>query len=133
MKLDRDTRRTPIASITAVLLPFVTYLLTLPRTCTNAAFRQGHHGHHMCFVTLHVILVHSPCSRMSGKIVNRWLATKLSGSESELLFDWRFNANQFILAPSPLRFTTTVFFWQLNHCCHCPYVTSLTRGWVSLL
>jgi hypothetical protein len=26
------------------------------------------------------------------------------------------------------------FFWQLNTCCHCPYVTSsLTRGWVSLL
>jgi hypothetical protein len=31
-------------------------------------------------------------------------------SESELLYDWRFTANQFILASSPLRLTTTFFF-----------------------
>jgi hypothetical protein len=33
-----------------------------------------------------------------------------SDSESELLFDWRFTANQFVLAPIPLRITTRVFF-----------------------
>jgi hypothetical protein len=32
--LPSDTHRKPIASITAVLLPLVTYLLTLPRTCS---------------------------------------------------------------------------------------------------
>jgi hypothetical protein len=31
-------------------------------------------------------------------------------SNSELLYDWRFTANQFILAPSPLRITTSNFF-----------------------
>jgi hypothetical protein len=53
-----------------------------------------------------------------------------SESESELLYDWRFTANQFVLAPSPLRLTAR-FFSQLNTCSHCPYITSsLTRGWV---
>jgi hypothetical protein len=32
--LSSDTHRTPITSIIAGLLPFVTYLLTLPRTST---------------------------------------------------------------------------------------------------
>jgi hypothetical protein len=50
-----------------------------------------------------------------------------------LLYDWRFNANQFALAPSPLRLTARDFF-QLNTCGHSPYVTSfLTRGWVCRL
>jgi hypothetical protein len=59
-----------------------------------------------------------------------------SESESELLYNWRFNANQFILAPSLLRLTTTVFvfFLQLNPYGHNTCVTSsLTRGWVCLL
>jgi hypothetical protein len=30
-------------------------------------------------------------------------------SESELLYDWRFTANQFVLATSPLRLTTSIF------------------------
>jgi hypothetical protein len=30
--------------------------------------------------------------------------------ESELLYDWQFAANHFILVPSPLRPTTTIFF-----------------------
>jgi hypothetical protein len=50
-------------------------------------------------------------------------------SESELLYDWPSTANQFILAPSPLRLTAR-FFFQLNTCGHNPYVTSLTRGCV---
>jgi hypothetical protein len=36
-------------------------------------------------------------------------------SESELLYDWRFIANQFVLATSPSRLTTSNFF-QLNPC-----------------
>jgi hypothetical protein len=33
-----------------------------------------------------------------------------SKSKSKLLYDWRFTANQFVLASSPLRPTTTFFF-----------------------
>jgi hypothetical protein len=31
-------------------------------------------------------------------------------SESESLYDCQFTANQFVLAPSPLRLTTSIFF-----------------------
>jgi hypothetical protein len=34
----------------------------------------------------------------------------LQQSESDLHYDWQFTKNQFVLAPSPLRFTTTDFF-----------------------
>jgi hypothetical protein len=34
----------------------------------------------------------------------------MSESESELLYDWRFTANLFVLATSPLRPTTSIFF-----------------------
>jgi hypothetical protein len=52
-----------------------------------------------------------------------------SESESELLYDWRFTANLFVLAKSPLRLTTSNFIFQLNTCGYSPYVTSsLTRG-----
>jgi hypothetical protein len=34
----------------------------------------------------------------------------LSESESEVLYDWQFTANQFVLAPSLLRLLTRVFF-----------------------
>jgi hypothetical protein len=51
-----------------------------------------------------------------------------SNSESELLYDWWFIANQFFLVTRPLRLTTSDFV-QLNTCGHSPYVTSsLTRG-----
>jgi hypothetical protein len=54
--------------------------------------------------------------------------------ESELLYDWRFTANQFVLATSPLSLTTSNFIFQLNTCGYSPYVTSsLTRGWVCRL
>jgi hypothetical protein len=59
------------------------------------------------------------------------LNSQLTGSESELLYDWRFTANQFALATSPLRSTTSNFIFQLNTCGYSPYViSSLTRGWV---
>jgi hypothetical protein len=49
--------------------------------------------------------------------------------ETELLYDWQFMANQFDLAPSPLRLTTSDFYFQLNACGHSPYVTSsLTKS-----
>jgi hypothetical protein len=54
--------------------------------------------------------------------------------ESELLHDWRFTANQFILATSPLRLTTSAFIFQLNICGNSSYITfSLMRGWVCRL
>jgi hypothetical protein len=58
----------------------------------------------------------------------------VSESESQSLYDWRFTANQFVLATSPLRLTTNIFIFQLNTCGYNPYVTSsLTRGWVCRL
>jgi hypothetical protein len=52
---------------------------------------------------------------------------------SELLYEWRFTANQFVFAPSPLRHTTRIFFQQ-NTCGYCSYVTSpQPRGWVCRL
>jgi hypothetical protein len=51
----------------------------------------------------------------------------------ELLYDWQFTANQFILVPSALRIMIKDLFLHLNPCGHSPYVTSsLTRGWVHL-
>jgi hypothetical protein len=56
------------------------------------------------------------------------------GSESELLYDWRFTADHFILATGPLRPTTSNFILQLNTCGYSSYVTSsLARGWVCRL
>jgi hypothetical protein len=53
-------------------------------------------------------------------------ASQQPQSESELLYDWRFTANQFVSAPSLLR--------QLNTSRHSLYVaSSLTGGWVCLL
>jgi hypothetical protein len=50
---------------------------------------------------------------------------------SELLYDWRFTANQFFLTLIPLRLTATNFFPPMNTCSHSLYITSsLTRGWV---
>jgi hypothetical protein len=39
----------------------------------------------------------------------------LSESESELLYDWRFTAYQFVLVPSPLRLTITNFYFATEH------------------
>jgi hypothetical protein len=47
---------------------------------------------------------------------------------SELLYDWRFTANRFVLATNPLRPTTGIFIFKPNTCVYSPYVTStLTR------
>jgi hypothetical protein len=45
-----------------------------------------------------------------------------------MFHDWRFTANHFVLATSPLRLATCNFIFQLNTCGYSPYVTSsLTR------
>jgi hypothetical protein len=52
-------------------------------------------------------------------------------SQSVLIYDWRFTANQFVLATRPLRLTISNFIFQLDTYGCSPYVTySLTRGWV---
>jgi hypothetical protein len=40
--------------------------------------------------------------------------SQVANSESELLYDWRFTADQFVLATSPLRLTTSNFIFHLN-------------------
>jgi hypothetical protein len=52
-----------------------------------------------------------------------WTPLRMT-SESELLYDWRFTANQSVLATSPLRLTTSNFIFQLNTCGYSLYVTS---------
>jgi hypothetical protein len=62
-----------------------------------------------------------------------WDPPSLPYSQSELFYKWRFTINQFILAPSTLRPTTSDFF-QPNPCRYIPYVTSsLTRELVCRL
>jgi hypothetical protein len=62
------------------------------------------------------------------------LTRDLPQSKSKLFYDWRFTANHFVLAPSPLRFTTRFFFFQLNPCGSSLYVTSsLTRRGICFL
>jgi hypothetical protein len=84
------------------------------------------------FGTQSPIAVRISCYALSLCWINTTKAE--SGSESELLYDWRFTANQFVLATSPLRLTKSNFIFQLNTCGYSPYVTSsLTRGWVCRL
>jgi hypothetical protein len=55
---------------------------------------------------------------------NTWQLFPLeSGSGSELLYDRPFTDNQFVLAPRPLRPTTSIFFFQLNTCDYNPFVS----------
>jgi hypothetical protein len=66
---------------------------------------------------MNVKSMHTPCTHLN--------------QESELLYNWWFTANQFVLVPRPLRPMTSIFFFQLNTCCYSIYVTSsLMRGWV---
>jgi hypothetical protein len=55
-----------------------------------------------------------------------------SESQSELLYDWRFTANQVVLATSPLRPTTRIFIFQLNICSYSPYVPKLCKACYSM-
>jgi hypothetical protein len=40
--------------------------------------------------------------------------SRLVHFKSKLCYDWQFTANQFVLTPSPLRFTTRILFFQLK-------------------
>jgi hypothetical protein len=61
------------------------------------------------------------------------ILSQCQNHESELLYDWRFTANQFVLMTSPLRLTTSNFIFQLNTFDYSPYVTSSPRAWVCRL
>jgi hypothetical protein len=57
----------------------------------------------------------------------------LSRPDSELLYDWRLTANQFVLVPSPLE-THDQYFFSTEHFFRSPYIISpLTRRWVCRL
>jgi hypothetical protein len=58
----------------------------------------------------------------SRPVCSSTAGSQVTGSESgsELLYDWRFTANQFILVANPLRLTTSSFICQLNTCCYNP-------------
>jgi hypothetical protein len=88
---------------------------------------------HVLVTALTMAITLLPCSS-SLRTAAPFQLNYSSESESELLYDWRFTAKQFVLATSPLRFTTTNFIFQLNTCSYSPYVKfSLTRGWVCRL
>jgi hypothetical protein len=66
--------------------------------------------------------------------LHRLTFNRLGQSQSQLLYDWRFTANQFVLPTSPLRLTNRIFISQLKTCGYSPHVTSsLTRVWVCRL
>jgi hypothetical protein len=84
-------------------------------------------------LNIHVHSFTSCCSR--GELIDFQLPNyqPTHRTKSELLYDWRFTANHFILAPKLLRLTSRDFF-QLNPWGHSPYVKySLMRGWVCLI
>jgi hypothetical protein len=67
-------------------------------------------------------------------LLNELQTESESESESEILYDWRFTANQFVSATSPLRLTTSNLIFQLNTFGYSPFVAStLTSGWVCRL
>jgi hypothetical protein len=77
----------------------------------------------------HIELLLNECSMKNLRLIRHYFE-----SESELLYDWRFTASQFVLATSPLRPKSRIFIFQLNICGYSPYVTSsLTKGWVCRL
>jgi hypothetical protein len=55
-------------------------------------------------------------------LLTHWTPLRMT-SESEFLYEWRFTANQSVLATSPLRLTTSNFIFQLNTCGYSPYLT----------
>jgi hypothetical protein len=68
-----------------------------------------------------------PISSFRRSVIN-------SVQSSELLYDWRFTANQFVFATSPLRTTTRILTFQLNTCSYSLHVTSsLMKAWVCRL
>jgi hypothetical protein len=73
--LPSDKHRKPITSITAALLPFVTYLLTVPRTSNSSTIANAHSRIHYsthwvfevsCVFTILVTASSGWCSSSSG-------------------------------------------------------------------
>jgi hypothetical protein len=55
-----------------------------------------------------------------GRIRTRLHTGGVSKSKSKLLYDWRFTANQFVLASSPLRLMTRFFFSKYQSLLYSP-------------
>jgi hypothetical protein len=136
-------------------------LLVLANTVILGSVSRGTHGHILLsqirdFPNLEaqVSILYSPRTRLPSYITRHWVPFSShpttnraivavfkpaphwgkGGPESEFLYDCRFPANQFVLAPSHLRPTTRLFFLQLNPWGRSPYVTfPLTTEWVCLL
>jgi hypothetical protein len=101
--------------ITAHAKPFPAYSLFTSRFLATAS-NNGE------FSTSHANVLSSQTPAYN------WL-NLASKSKSKLLYDWRFTASQFVLAPRPLRL---MIIWTLGG--DSPYVTSpLTRRWICLL
>jgi hypothetical protein len=82
----------------------------------------------------HVLPMHQGTQFHPTLTIIKKLCEDLSPTFRELLYDWRFTANQFVLATNPLRLTTNNFILRLNTWGYSPYVTSsLTIGWVCRL
>jgi hypothetical protein len=64
----------------------------------------------------------------STRDTNSLLQTLIPESESELLYEWRFTSNQFVLAPSPFRLTARISFSHLNTFGHSPYMYIVGEG-----
>jgi hypothetical protein len=91
--------------------------------------------HHTLYIFTYSRFLYSPGLRLTWMTLHslRNFATEnlKSRSKQKLLYDWRFTANQFVLASGPLRPTTRDFFFHLNSCGNSSYVTSsLRRRWV---
>jgi hypothetical protein len=118
--------------------------LTLCRKCPLFVFLTNSDSFccpSLLSLTLHCDLIHSlsltshSCSRLSTHQL-QLTPTTLQVKVTDLLYDWRFTADQFVLVLCPLSLKTRhIFsFFQLNPCGHCPHVTlSLTKEWVCLL
>jgi hypothetical protein len=50
-----------------------------------------------------------------SRVLDNWSSTGYDNSDSELLYDLRFTDSQFILAPSPFRLMTSIFFNSTEH------------------
>jgi hypothetical protein len=101
--------------------PYWLAAIMLLSLATTVILGSESHGTHDYILVSGCLRTHSP-----------WLYSK---SKSKLLYDCRFTANQFLLAPSPLKIMARVFFLlQLNPCRRSPHETSsLTRGWDCLI
>jgi hypothetical protein len=83
---------------------------------------------------MEILQLHRPSLLFTNSLTTASVTALSQLTELELLYDWRFTANQFDLASSPLRPTTSNFIFHLNICGYCPYViSSLNRGWVCRL